>query len=78
MTGLVDLIFRIFRFVGVYYSWNYGDEFTLNECVRNVVGSITLTRGGGYKTHQVAWFSPIHGPKATAFKGPLCEVEVRA
>ena len=26
---------------------------------------------------QVDWLAPIYGPKATALKGPLCEVEAR-
>ena len=37
-----------------------------------------LAGGGRYKFLQVGWLSPIHGPWATASKGPLREVEARA
>ena len=36
-----------------------------------------LSGGGRYKFLQVDWLLPIHGPKATALRGPLCEVEAR-
>ena len=38
-----------------------------------------LVGGGRYKFQflQVDWLSPLHGSKATALKGLLCEVEAR-
>ena len=36
-----------------------------------------LAGRGRYKFLKVDWLSPIHGPKATALKGPLCEMEAR-
>ena len=34
-----------------------------------------LAGGGRYKFLQVDWLSQIHGPYATALKGPLCMIE---
>ena len=38
---------------------------------------VPLAGGGRNKYTQVVWLSPIHGAKATALKGPLCEVDAR-